>query len=64
MIRELDIVRHARGLPALGLKRGATATMVLVHKHGTAYEVELSTRFGETVAVITLTADQIMPGPA
>lgn len=64
MIRELDIVQLARDLPSLGLRRGDTATVVLVHKHGAAYEVELSARFGETVAVITLTADQIMPGPA
>jgi hypothetical protein len=64
MIRELDIVRLACDWPSLGLKRGATGTVVLVHEHGAAYEVEISTPTGETMAVITLTADLIVPGPA
>lgn len=64
MICELDIVQLARDLPSWGLKRGDTATVVLVHKHGTAYEVEVTTPAGETLAVITLSADQIMSRPA
>lgn len=64
MIRELDVVRLACDWPSLGLKRGATGTVVLVHEPGAAFEVEVATPAGETVAEITLTADEIMPGPA
>ena len=63
MIRVLDIVRLDSDMPSLGLKRGATGTVVLVHERGVAYEVEVSTPDGETMAVITLTADLIVPGP-
>jgi hypothetical protein len=34
---------------------------VLVHKEGKGYEVEFTTLAGETVAVVTLTANQVHP---
>lgn len=60
MIRELDTVVLTTDLPAHGLKRGDVGTIVLLHKSG-GYEVEFMTLDGETVAVVSLTAEQVRP---
>ncbi len=61
MIRELDSVVLTEDLLEHGLKRGDIGTVVLVHRDEAGYEVEFLTLDGETVAVISLTADQVRP---
>ncbi|MBI2919286.1 MAG: DUF4926 domain-containing protein [Chloroflexi bacterium] len=60
MIRELDNVVLNADLPKLGLKRGDVGTVVLVHPAG-GYEVEFITLGGETLAVVSLSAQQVRP---
>jgi hypothetical protein len=47
-------------LPEHSLKAGDLGTVVLVHRHG-GYEVEFMTLDGETVAVVSLSPDQVRP---
>ena len=58
MIRELDSVALVRDLPEHGLKAGDIGTVVLLHGNG-GYEVEFMTLDGETVAVESLSAEEI-----
>jgi len=60
MIRELDTLVLTTDLPAHGLKRGDVGTVALLHKSG-GYEVEFMTLDGETVAVVSLTGEQVRP---
>jgi Domain of unknown function (DUF4926) len=60
MINELDTVVLAADLPAHSLKAGDLGTVVLVHRHG-GYEIEFTTLDGETVAVVSLSPDQVRP---
>ena len=60
MINELDMVVLTTDLPEHGLKAGDLGTVVLVHRHG-GYEVEFMTLDGETVAVVSLSPDQVRP---
>jgi hypothetical protein len=39
-IEDLDVVALLSDLPAEGLERGQTGTVVLTHNYGQAYEVE------------------------
>lgn len=59
MIREHDRVVLLADVPDSGLKAGDVGTVVHVYSGGAAYEVELMTLTGETVAVLTLSADQV-----
>ena len=59
MIRELDEVVLATDMPDVGLEQGDLGTVVLVHDGGRGFEVEFVTLDGETVAVVTLLADQV-----
>lgn len=59
MIRELDEVVLAADIPDIGLEQGDLGTVVLVHDGGRGFEVEFVTLDGETVAVVTLLADQV-----
>lgn len=61
MIEELEDVILTCHLPEHGLARGDIGMVVLVHKEGKGYEVESMTLDGETIAIITLTADQVRP---
>jgi hypothetical protein len=61
MIQELDDVILTCNLPKYGLASGDIGTVVLVHKEGKGYEVEFTTLDGETLALVTLTADQVRP---
>jgi hypothetical protein len=64
MIQELDCVALTTDVPEYGLAKGDIGTVVLVHKEGEAFEVEFMTLQGETVAVVTLWANQVRPlGP-
>jgi Domain of unknown function (DUF4926) len=60
MIKELETVVLTADLPKHGLKAGDLGTVVLVHTHG-GYEVEFMTLDGETMAVLSLSPDQVRP---
>ncbi len=59
MIQELDDIILTTPLPQFGLAPGDIGTVVLVHREGAGYEVEFTTLQGETVAVVTLLAEQV-----
>ncbi len=59
MIAELDDVILDCDLPEHGLTRGDIGTVVLVHEQGAGYEVEFTALDGETLAVVTLTSQQV-----
>jgi hypothetical protein len=59
MIEELEDVILTSDLSEHGLKRGDIGTVVLVHQAGKGYEVEFTTLDGETVAIVTLMANQV-----
>ena len=61
MIQELDDVILTHDLPKYGLASGDIGTVVLVHKEGKGYEVEFTALDGETIAIVTLRADQVRP---
>ena len=61
MIKELEDVILTCDLPEHGLARGDIGTVVLVHKEGKGYEVEFTALDGETIAIVTLRADQVRP---
>jgi hypothetical protein len=58
-MKELTDVILTCDLPEHGMARGDIGTVVLVHKEGKGYEVEFTTLSGESVAVVTLTANQV-----
>ena len=60
-MKELDIASLTQDLPEHGLKRGDLGAIVFVYNEGEAYEVEFATLDGETVAVLTLSPDQVRP---
>jgi len=55
-----DSVVLGRDLPKYGLKAGDVGTVVLVHPAG-GYEVEFITLDGKTVAVTSLSIDEVQP---
>ncbi len=61
MIEELEDVILTCELPEHGLTTGDIGTVVLVHKQGAGYEVEFTTIDGETIAIVTLEANQLRP---
>jgi hypothetical protein len=61
MIEELEDVIVTCDLPEHKLARGDIGTVVLVHKQGKGYEVEFTTLAGETIAIVTLAANQVRP---
>jgi hypothetical protein len=58
-IKELDAVALTCDLPEHGLERGDVGTIVLVHGHGEAFEVEFVDYDGHTVALLTLELAQV-----
>ncbi len=58
MLKELDTVVLAVDLPEHGLSRGDLGTVVLVHGDQ-GYDVEFMALDGETLAVVSLFADQV-----
>lgn len=61
MIAELDRIVLTTDLPGSRLQAGDIGTIMLVHGCGDAYEVEFVTLVGETVAIVTVSPDQIRP---
>ena len=61
MIKEHDCIVLTTNLPDEGLEAGDIGTVVHIHKGGAGYEVEFMTLTGETVAIVTLLADQVRP---
>ena len=59
MIQELEDVILTCDVPEHGLRRDDIGTVVLVHQGGKGYEVEFTTLAGETIAAVTLIADQV-----
>ncbi|MBO0949463.1 DUF4926 domain-containing protein [Fibrella forsythiae] len=59
MIQELDLAALLTDRPALGLRRGDVGTVVHIYDGGNLYEVEFTNAKGDTVAVETLTTDEI-----
>ncbi len=57
---ELDPVVLTVDVPEHSLKRGDVGTVVLTHD-GKGYEVEFVNLQGDTIAVISLSADQVRP---
>jgi hypothetical protein len=60
-MKELDRVVLTSDLPDYRLESGDIGTIVLVHTQGKGYEVEFASLNGETVAIISLFANQVRP---
>lgn len=61
MVAEHERIVLTKDLPQDDLKAGDVGTVVFVHAHGAAYEVEFLTLDGVTVAVATVEANQLRP---
>lgn len=59
MIRELDTVVLAHDINEYGLKKGDIGAVVHCYSDGNAFEVEFVTAEGRTIAVLTLTINDI-----
>jgi hypothetical protein len=59
MIHELDTIVLVRDLEEYGLRAGDVGAVVHRYKQGMAFEVEFVTGEGKTIAVVTLTQDDI-----
>jgi hypothetical protein len=60
MLSELDTAVLVRDLPEFGLKAGDIGTIVLIHR-AKGYDVEFMTLTGRTVAVTSLSVDEVRP---
>jgi len=61
MFEELEVVKLTHDLKEHKLKRGDIGTVVLVYEKGKAYEVEFMSEGGKTLALLTLTPNEISP---
>jgi hypothetical protein len=61
MIEELSSVVLTTDMAESGLQAGDIGTVVMIHQQGQGYTVEFMTLSGDTVAVVTLPADQVRP---
>jgi hypothetical protein len=61
MIREHDCVVLTEDLAGAPIKAGDVGTVVHVHRAGKAFEVEVATLTGATVAVATALHSQVRP---
>lgn len=60
MIKEFDKVVLTADLLQLNLKKGDVGTVIALSQNGrTSYEVEFMTLYGDTVAVVSLRAEQV-----
>lgn len=59
MLKEHASIVLMQDLPAAGLEAGDVGVIVHVHSGGEAYEIEFLSLDGSTVAIETLTANQI-----
>ena len=60
-ISELDRVVLTSPVPEHGLTGGDVGTVVMIHGDDEGYEVEFMALDGETLAVVTLEANQVRP---
>ena len=60
-MNDLELVVLRRDLPAARLKAGDVGTVVLKHGEGVGFEVEFVTFSGDTVAVVTIPAEDLRP---
>jgi hypothetical protein len=61
MVRELDTIVLTHDLAEHALREGDIGAVVHCYEGNTAFEVEFVTGAGETVALLTLTRDDIRP---
>ncbi|WP_414040767.1 DUF4926 domain-containing protein [Acidithiobacillus sp. M4-SHS-6] len=61
VIQGLDTIVLVKDHPDEGLVKGDMGAVVLVHTVGQAREVEFVTLTGDTLGVLTLTADEVRP---
>jgi hypothetical protein len=61
MIQELDTVILVKDYPDQALVKGDMGAVIMVHDGGKAFEVEFVTLAGDTLGVLTLTADEVRP---
>ncbi len=61
MIDELSTVVLTTDNARYGLRAGDLGTVVMVHQGGRGYTVEFTTLGGDTIAVATLSTDQVRP---
>ena len=61
MIKELDLVVLIRDIENHGLKSGDVGTVVHCYDNNIGFEVEFVTAEGKTIAVLTLTIEDIRP---
>ena len=59
MIKELDTIVLTHDIGEHGLKKGDIGAVAHCYADGTAFEVEFVTAEGRTIAVLTLTSDDI-----
>jgi hypothetical protein len=59
MFKELDSVIAVDDIPSEGIKKGDTGAVVSVYRHGELYEVEFTNENAITIAVATVTPEQI-----
>jgi hypothetical protein len=59
MIEDFAQVVLTNAIPEHNLQAGDIGTVVMVHQQGRGYTVEFMTGAGDTIAVVTLDADQI-----
>jgi hypothetical protein len=64
MIEELDTIVLTHDISEQQLLQGDRGTVVLVHRDGTAYEVEFASLRGDTLAVIMLPAGSVRAAAA
>ena len=61
MIKELDAVVLSRDLTEHGLRRGDLGAVVHCYQEGKAFEVEFVTGQGGTIALVTLSRNDVRP---
>lgn len=61
MITEHDRVVLTSDIPEEGLVSGDVGTIIHIYQGGEAFEVEFITLSGKTVAVVTVSAEQVRP---
>lgn len=59
MIQELDTIVLTHDIPEYDLEQGDIGAIVHVYKNNVAYEVEFVTGEGETIAVLTLSNEDV-----
>ncbi len=58
-LAEFETVVLRRDLPEARLEAGDVGTIVLAHAGGAGFEVEFATLAGETIAVVTVPAEDL-----